>query len=39
MESAREMAHWARLALQSALAARQPKKAQPRTKKQPGEGG
>lgn len=35
MESAREMAPWARLALQAALAARQPKKAQPRKKKQP----
>jgi DNA transformation protein len=33
MESAREMAPWARLALQAALAARQPEKAQPRKKK------
>ena len=33
MESAREMAPWARLALQAALAARQPKKAQTRNKK------
>ena len=35
MESAREMAPWANLALQAALAARQPKKAQPRKKKRP----
>ena len=35
MESAREMAPWARLALQAALAARQPKKAQPRKKNRP----
>ena len=34
MESAREMAPWALLALQAALAARQPKKAKPRKKKQ-----
>ena len=36
MESAREMAPWARLALQAALAARQLKQAKPRKKKQPG---
>lgn len=35
MESARDMAPWARLALQVALAARQPKKAKPSKKKQP----
>jgi len=33
MESAREMAPWARLALQAALAARQPKHARPKKKK------
>jgi DNA transformation protein len=33
MESAREMAPWAHLALQAALAARQPKKTQTRNKK------
>ena len=36
MESAREMAPWARLALQAALAARQLKQATPRKKTQPG---
>lgn len=36
MESVREMAPWARLALQAALAARQLKQAKPRKKKQPG---
>jgi DNA transformation protein len=35
MESAREMAPWARLALQAAIAARQPKKATPRKKSKP----
>jgi len=35
MESAREMAPWARLALQAALAARQTKKAKLSKKKQP----
>lgn len=35
MESAQEMAPWARLALQAAVAARQPKKAKPSKKKQP----
>jgi len=34
MESAREMAPWARLALQAAIAAQQPKKAKPKKKKQ-----
>ena len=38
MKSAREMAPWARLALQAAIAARQPKKATPRKKKQTNEG-
>ncbi len=33
MESAREMAPWAHLALQAAIAARQPKKARSRKKK------
>ena len=36
MESASEMAPWALLALQAALAARQLKQARPRKKKQPG---
>ena len=36
MESAREMAPWALLALQAALAARQLKQPRPRKKKQPG---
>jgi DNA transformation protein len=36
MESAREMAPWAHLALQAALTARQLKQARPRKKKQPG---
>ena len=38
MESAREMAPWAHLALQAAIAARQRKKAQPRKQKQPSVG-
>nr|WP_255490915.1 TfoX/Sxy family protein [Polaromonas sp. W11N] len=38
MESAREMAPWAHLALQAAIAARQPKKAHPMKKKQTSEG-
>jgi len=38
MESGREMAPWAHLALQAAMTARQPRKATPRKKKQPGKG-